>query len=221
MEIIFLFTIGTIFGSFFGLLVERIPAGESIIFGSSHCDTCKHPLAYYDLIPLFSQLISRLHCRYCQAKIPLMNFILELSSGLIFVSAWLGYLTFPQFLLTILSVILSAFDYRYHSFPFLIWLIFAITFMILFPSSLFFYFWLSLALLAEFFNLKIGSGDFLWFFTASFSLSFLNQILVLQIASFLGIIYYLLSKKRTEIAFIPFLTLAYLMLLFGHQILSL
>ncbi|MFR2201932.1 MAG: prepilin peptidase, partial [Lactococcus lactis] len=94
------------------------------------------------------------------------------------------------------------------------------SFILIFPLSPLFYFWLILAVLAEKFNLRVGSGDFLWFFTASFSLTFLNEMLLLQIACSLGIIYYLITKKRVEIAFIPFLTIAYLMLLFGHQILS-
>ena len=220
MEILFLFIIGTIFGSFFGLLVDRIPAGESIIFRRSHCDSCNHILSFRDLIPLFSQLSSASLCRYCKNKIPLMNFILEFSVGLLFCLAWLNYLSLPQFLMSILSVILSAFDYRQHSFPFVIWFIFALSFILIFPLSPLFYFWLILAVLAEKFNLRVGSGDFLWFFTASFSLTFLNEMLLLQIACSLGIIYYLITKKRVEIAFIPFLTIAYLMLLFGHQILS-
>ncbi|MDU4517594.1 MAG: prepilin peptidase, partial [Lactococcus lactis] len=49
--------------------------------------------------------------------------------------------------------------------------------------------------------------------------SFFDEMKLLQIACLLGIIYYLMIKKRDEIAFIPFLTIAYLMLLFGHQIL--
>lgn len=219
MEILFLFIIGIIFGSFFGLLVDRIPAGESIIFRRSHCDSCNHILSFRDLIPLFSQLSSASLCRYCKNKIPLMNFILEFSVGLLFCLVWLNYLSLPQFLMSILSVILSAFDYRHHSFPFIIWLIFALSFIILFPSSLIFYSWLVLALLTEIFDFKIGSGDFLWFFTASFSISFFDEMKLLQIACLLGIIYYLMIKKRDEIAFIPFLTIAYLMLLFGHQIL--
>lgn len=147
-------------------------------------------------------------------------FFLEFSSALIFVLAWVNYLKPSQFLLIILSLILSAFDYRQHSFPFVIWFIFALSFILIFPLSPLFYFWLILAVLAEKFNLRVGSGDFLWFFTASFSLTFLNEMLLLQIACSLGIIYYLITKKRVEIAFIPFLTIAYLMLLFGHQILS-
>ena len=220
MDILFIFVIGSIFGSFFGLIVDRIPLRKSIIFGRSHCDSCQQLLAYRDLIPIFSQIISGSHCRYCKSKIPYLYVFLEFSSALIFVLSWVNYLKPSQFLLIILSLILSAFDYRQHSFPFVIWFIFALSFILIFPLSPLFYFWLILAVLAEKFNLRVGSGDFLWFFTASFSLTFLNEMLLLQIACSLGIIYYLITKKRAEIAFIPFLTIAYLMLLFGHQILS-
>ena len=190
MDILFIFLIGSIFGSFFGLIVDRIPLRKSIIFGRSHCDSCQQLLAYRDLIPIFSQISSGSHCRYCKSKIPYLYVFLEFSSALIFVLAWVNYLK-----------------------PFVIWFIFALSFILIFPLSPLFYFWLILAVLAEKFNLRVGSGDFLWFFTASFSLTFLNEMLLLQIACSLG-------KKRVEIAFIPFLTVAYLMLLFGHQILS-
>jgi leader peptidase (prepilin peptidase) / N-methyltransferase len=219
MDILFIFMIGSVFGSFFGVLVDRIPERKSIIFGRSHCDSCQQLLSFRDLIPLFSQISSGSCCRYCKNKIPLIYLFLEFSTALIFTLAWLGYLNPSQFLLTILSIILSAFDYRQHCFPFIIWLIFALGFILLLPLSPLFYMWLALALLAEKFNLRIGSGDFLWFFTASFCLTFLDEMLLLQIACSIGIIYYLITKKRAEIAFIPFLTIAYLVLLFGHQIL--
>jgi len=35
MDILFIFVIGSIFGSFFGLIVDRIPLRKSIIFGFS------------------------------------------------------------------------------------------------------------------------------------------------------------------------------------------
>lgn len=219
MDSIFLFLIGTVFGSFFGLIIERFPTGESIIFGRSHCDSCQKMLAVRDLIPLFSQLISRSRCRFCHSKIPLTNFFLEFSCGWIFLFAWWNWLDLPAFLLLLLSLILSIFDLRQHSFPLGVWLIFAIIFISLFPSAFPPYCWLFLAIFAEYFDLKIGSGDFLWLFTASFALSFLQEIWLIQLASLLGIFYYFLRKKRTEIPFIPFLTIAYLMLLLAPQIL--
>ena len=124
MDILFIFVIGSIFGSFFGLIVDRIPLRKSIIFGRSHCDSCQQLLAYRDLIPIFSQISSGSHCRYCKSKIPYLYVFLEFSSALIFVLAWVNYLKPSQFLLIILSLILSAFDYRQHSFPFVIWFIF-------------------------------------------------------------------------------------------------
>lgn len=127
-----------------------------------------------------------------------MNFILEFSVGLLFCLAWLNYLSLPQFLMSILSVILSAFDYRHHSFPFIIWLIFALSFIILFPSSLIFYSWLVLALLTEIFDFKIGSGDFYGFYGLIFY-KFFDEMKLLQIACLLGIIYYLMIKNETKL----------------------
>ena len=218
MGIFISFIIGSVWGSFFGLLVDRIPLGKSIVFERSHCDVCQKRLAVWDLVPIFSQLFSRLRCRFCGAKIPLMYLMLELSCGLAFVLAWLGWLDYPQFLLILLSLLLSAFDQRQHAFPLIVWLVFALMMLLTGPSVLLNYIWLILAFLAERFDLKIGSGDFLWLFTASLALTFLQEIMVIQIASLLGIFYYFLFKKRNEIAFIPFLTIAYLMLLLWAQI---
>lgn len=146
MDILFIFVIGSIFGSFFGLIVDRIPLRKSIIFGRSHCDSCQQLLAYRDLIPIFFLKYVLAHIAVIvKVKFHIYMFFLEFSSALIFVLAWVNYLKPSQFLLIILSLILSAFDYRQHSFPFVIWFIFALSFILIFPLSPLFYFWLILA----------------------------------------------------------------------------
>lgn len=218
MTVFFIFSIGSIFGSFFGVILDRFNSNESIIFGRSHCNVCGKKLAAWELIPIISQLILKSHCRHCKNKIPLTYLFLELVLGFVFLFAWLGIFDLPQFLLTVLSVLLSFFDYRDHSFPLIIWIFFALALLLTVPSVPFSFIWLILALLAARFDLKIGSGDFLWFFTASYALNFLQEILIIQIASLLGLVYYFLFKQRNEIAFIPFLTIAYLAWLLWVQI---
>lgn len=213
MGILYIFIVGTVFGSFFGVILDRIPAHESIVFGRSHCNYCGRTLSLKDLIPIFSQIFSKFSCRYCHKKTSLIYLFLEISCGIIFVSGWLGLIDFTQFLFIILSVILSTFDYRYHSFPLVIWIIFTLILLLTSSSVLTDYIWLILSILAEIFDLKIGSGDFLWLFSASLSLTFLQEIIVIQIASILGITYFIIRKKRVEIAFIPFLTTAYISLI--------
>ena len=46
-------------GSFLGVVIERLPAGRSIVFGRSTCDRCGATLAARDLVPLVSWLARR------------------------------------------------------------------------------------------------------------------------------------------------------------------
>jgi len=56
-------------GSFIGVVAERWPKGETIVFGRSHCTHCGHVLGLRDLIPLASWLAARGRCRYCSGRI--------------------------------------------------------------------------------------------------------------------------------------------------------
>lgn len=56
-------------GSFLGLLIRRLPAGEDIAWSRSACPHCGHRLAVRDLVPLLSWLWNRRRCRYCAAEL--------------------------------------------------------------------------------------------------------------------------------------------------------
>lgn len=81
----FIFILGLAIGSFLNVLIDRIPLEEPVVKDRSRCDSCRHTLAWFDLVPLFSWLSLKGKCRYCQAKIPAQNPIVELTTGLIFV----------------------------------------------------------------------------------------------------------------------------------------
>jgi len=88
MELIVLstvFLLGSIFGSFVNVLIDRLPRGESLIKGRSHCDSCKKRIKLYDLIPILSYILLGGKCRYCKAKIPRRVVMVEVLSGLLFV----------------------------------------------------------------------------------------------------------------------------------------
>lgn len=88
MDIIFyiiIFMMGITFGSFYTLAVYRIPKGQDIIHTHSYCPKCNHKLNLIDLIPVFSYLFIGRKCRYCNQKIRLRYFILEIISGVFFV----------------------------------------------------------------------------------------------------------------------------------------
>ena len=76
-----IFIYGIIIGSFLNVCILRIPLKETIIKKRSHCMSCGHQLAWYDLFPLFSYLFLRGKCRYCKAKISKQYPIVEFVNG--------------------------------------------------------------------------------------------------------------------------------------------
>lgn len=76
------FFFGVSLGSFINVLIDRLPRGEGVLGGRSHCDHCHTPLLWYDLVPIFSFLWLRGRCRFCRTKIPSRLLIVELLSGL-------------------------------------------------------------------------------------------------------------------------------------------
>lgn len=84
LYLIFFFILGSVFGSFFGVVGERLPKGENFTNSHSHCDHCGTKLKFYDMIPIFSYLFMKGKCRYCHKRIPVMLPLLELITGLLF-----------------------------------------------------------------------------------------------------------------------------------------
>lgn len=68
---------GAAVGSFLNVLICRIPEGQSIVFPSSHCPKCRHPIRFYDNIPIISYLVLRGKCRDCHEKISLRYPLVE------------------------------------------------------------------------------------------------------------------------------------------------
>ena len=64
-------------GSFIGVCTERIPRGEQIFKGRSHCDNCQRLLKPWEMVPILSFLALRGKCSVCKSKIPVTGFITE------------------------------------------------------------------------------------------------------------------------------------------------
>jgi len=96
-----LFTlVGFCVGSFLNVCIDRLPVHKSVVFTPSHCDSCQHPLAALDLIPLLSYLWLRGRCRYCGARIPLRVPLVELLAGVLFFLAFWYFGLTAQFGIT-------------------------------------------------------------------------------------------------------------------------
>ena len=67
-------------GSFLGLLIVRLPAGEPVMAGRSRCPACGRTLAVRDLVPILNWLSHRGRCRQCGAAISQLYPAVELAA---------------------------------------------------------------------------------------------------------------------------------------------
>ena len=81
-----IFIIGTVFGSFFTLAVYRIPRKMDITHTHSFCPNCNHKLGFFELIPVLSYIFLHGKCKNCGKKIRIRYFLLEILSGLTFLT---------------------------------------------------------------------------------------------------------------------------------------
>ena len=88
---VFFVLLGMAVGSFLNVLIDRLPAGKSLVYPPSHCDACQRRLSLKDLIPVFSYLWLRGRCRYCQASIPRRVLWVEVGIGLLFAGLYLHF----------------------------------------------------------------------------------------------------------------------------------
>lgn len=91
ISIIFTILFGLVFGSFLNVCIFRIPRGESIVFGRSHCMSCGKTILSRDLVPVVSFLWLRGRCRNCGAKISSRYPSIELLNALLWLAAFFEF----------------------------------------------------------------------------------------------------------------------------------
>lgn len=236
VEKIFLFFVGLIFGSFFNSLIFRFKTKKKIFWARSHCPYCLKILNWKDLIPVFSFLILKGKCRYCQKPISLQYPLVEMATGLLFLLAFFLRKNFLDFLFLLFFfsglLIIFVFDLKYMEIPDeiifpLIFLAFiyniinlkSINFLNNFLSGIFtFLFFYSFYFFSK--GNLMGSGDaFLGLFLGLF-LGFPKILISLFFSFILGGLIALalvfLKKKNfhSQIAFSPFLIFGFFFTLF-------
>ena len=85
------FALGCIVGSFLNVCIHRMPLNMSIVSPPSHCPHCKYSIPFYLNIPLVTWLTLRGRCKNCGAPISPRYFIVELLTGVTFLSCWLAF----------------------------------------------------------------------------------------------------------------------------------
>ena len=105
-------------GSFFNVVIHRLPRGESIAFPASHCVHCGVRLSAKELIPFFSYAWQRGRCRHCSKPISLRYPLVEVLTTLLLGLTWYlhqgspalyAYLIFTSLLIVISFIDLDFF----------------------------------------------------------------------------------------------------------------
>lgn len=90
------FIAGCILGSFYNVVIYRLPLGQSIVRPASRCPACGNAIAAYDNIPLVSYLLLGGRCRHCKVSISLRYPLVEGLSGLLALLLFRRYGLHPQ-----------------------------------------------------------------------------------------------------------------------------
>ena len=121
LNLIIVFILGTIIGSFLNVLVLRYNTGFSFITGRSRCFTCSKYLNWYELIPLFSFLMIGGKCLGCKSKVSYQYPIVEGITGVVFVGVfWIFSLSplLPIYLIiSSLLIAMAVYDYLHKIIP--------------------------------------------------------------------------------------------------------
>lgn len=254
MEIIvvnlYVFVVGLVFGSFFNVCIFRIPEGISISKPPSHCMSCNTRLKPRDLIPVFSYLMSGRKCRYCGEKVSSRYAIVELITGILFLTVFIVHgisvSTIYYLVLVSLLIVITFIDIDHFIIPDRI-LVFGAIFAIIFnlllkevsiKDSIIGAFvcggsvWLIVALI-EFIIKKecMGGGDIKLFAMLGLYMGTKNGLLTALLSVYVGAIYgicvIVLSKIKGKkynsvIPYGPFISIgALITILFGRQLLEL
>lgn len=226
--------LGAALGSFFNVVIDRVPRGKSIIKPPSHCTACGKQLPAWQNIPIYSYIVQKGRCKNCGAKIhwhhlvveivtPLLLLILALLYGVENLAFWkfavmFGFLipiffidAFHQLIPLLLSLPMLAlglaFSFAQSSFRFK-------EFFrgYLLPTVLLFFFLYALALTWEkiFKKEGLGGGDVILIPALAAYFGTIHIPFVILLASVLGIIYFLIFVRKADqvFAFGPFLAFA-------------
>lgn len=141
--------------------------------------------------------------------------VLMATLTLVILGQWLSkQLAYHQLYLLIWGAWLASHDLKNQAYPLWIWLLGTGLLLPFFPVTLTSLILFLIALLAEIIDLKIGSGDFFYLSTLALTLPLSRILWIIQLGALLAIATIYWQKKQQEaIAFVPFLLLAYALVL--------
>jgi leader peptidase (prepilin peptidase)/N-methyltransferase len=112
---------GLVLGSFLNVCIVRLPREQSILVPRSHCPLCKHPIRWFDNVPLVSYLLLRGRCRDCHARISPQYAIVEALTALLLIATFRRFGLSPEFVkysaLMMMLIVLIFTDLRQRRIP--------------------------------------------------------------------------------------------------------
>ena len=240
------FLYGVIIGSFLNVCILRIPRNETIVTTPSHCMTCGHKLAWYDLFPLFSYLFLGGKCRYCKAKIswqyPLVEFLNGVLYLLVFLVMGIGTNVIGTVYVIIVCIflstmlVLSGIDITHQIVPdkinlfiFILGVIVTILDYQNWPTHIIGLFAVSVPLFILLLFGGMGGGDVKLYAASGLLIGWKLALLSIMLASVFGaiasVILLIIGKAKdggkTRIPFVPFIALSMLVVvLWGNDIIN-
>lgn len=250
MDLLFLFILGAIIGSFINCFIWRARHGGSVWRGRSRCVHCHAVISAGDNVPLVSFLLLRGRCRNCQDKIPTHYFFTELFTGFLFALAGFFHTRFSgggyamlagELFFLALLVIIFVYDWLYQIImPGVVWLgaVAGIIFNLVFHAPSLTVFWghwfLAVAVGAGFFLLQylisrgrwIGGGDVRFGVMLGSWLLWPNVVIMLLLAYIIGALVSLVlicrdrANWRRPLPFGVFLSIAAFITLYFGEIIG-
>lgn len=238
------FIFGTFWGSFVGVIADRMNKPKSILYGRSKCDDCGKVLTWYELIPIFSYAFQGGKCAKCGAELSVKYPLIEVITGfltffmvLYFYQTGNGWNTFWLWLFLTILLAITLEDAQHKSFP--SWISYLLLILGIFVGLS------GMDFLGAFYGMLVGigiplilmlitrgkgmgDGD-IWVGAAvGLALGWPYTIFVYLVAFIIGALFscgLLLFKKytgKTKVPFVPFLALGTLLVIFfGEAFLSL
>ena len=108
-------------GSFLNVIIYRVPRGENIAFPASHCTSCGKELKWYHNIPLLSWLYLGGKCAYCKSPISPRYPVIEALNAALWAILYMKLGLSLEFIFAAASfsalLALTAIDFEYYAVP--------------------------------------------------------------------------------------------------------
>lgn len=238
------FILGAAFGSFVGVIAQRLYVAP-IVDSRSKCLSCTHVLSWKDMMPVASCLLLKGRCRYCHTKFGYTHALFEIAFGFIFVLLTYRYIEFGngihiinwkglilQFLIALTLGVIFLYDLAHKIIPrhflYLFLSLSALPLLARFIETGSYYDLLAPLIVAlPYFLLflltlgrGVGFGDVLLFLGVGALLGLSRGFLVFLFSLWIGtltvlpLLFFKVVTKKTAIPFAPFIIISYFIVLF-------